>query len=119
MSSDRISKIRCKIVRPSELETPKDQIIQVDKKFGVSFVPRPSTYTGATILKDVSERKDQIKEKVTAEKPNSLLSLTPICFQNTDLILNTWLFMCLDQGHDFRAGDSRNVNLHTKCGEII
>ena len=119
MSSDRISKIRVKIVWPLELETPKDQIIQVDKKFGISFVPRPSTYTGATTLEDVSERKEKIKEKVKAEKPNSLLSLTPICFQNTDLILNTWLFMCLNQEHDFRAGDSRNVNLHTKCREII
>lgn len=43
-------------------------------------------------------------------KPNSLLSLTPICLQNTDLILNTSLFMCLDQGHDFRAGDNRTIN---------
>ncbi len=36
-----------------------------------------------------------------------LLNLTPVCLQNTNNIINTLLFMCLDQGHDFRDGGSR------------
>lgn len=36
-----------------------------------------------------------------------LLKLTPIYLQNTDTILNTLLFMCLDQGHDFHDGSAR------------
>lgn len=38
---------------------------------------------------------------------NKLLNLTPIYLQNTDTILNTLLFMCLDQGHDFHDGSAR------------
>jgi hypothetical protein len=36
-----------------------------------------------------------------------LLNLTPIYLQNADNILNTLLFMCLDQGHDFHDGSAR------------
>lgn len=36
-----------------------------------------------------------------------LKSLTSICLQETDTILNTLLFMCLDQGHDFHDGSAR------------
>lgn len=38
---------------------------------------------------------------------NQLLDLTPIYLQKTDTILNTLLFMCLDQGHDFHDGSAR------------
>ncbi len=38
-----------------------------------------------------------------------LLDLTPVCLQNTDNILTTLIFMCLDQGHDFRDGGSRTL----------
>lgn len=41
----------------------------------------------------------------------SLLNLTPVCLQNTNNIMNTLLFMSLDQGHDFRDNSDRtNVN---------
>lgn len=46
--------------------------------------------------------------EVTAINRN-LLDLTPVFLQKTDTIFNTLLFMCLDQGHDFRAGDSRTT----------
>jgi len=36
-----------------------------------------------------------------------LLNLTPIYLQNTDNILNTLIFMDLDQGHDFHDGSAR------------
>jgi hypothetical protein len=36
-----------------------------------------------------------------------LLELTPLYLQKTDSILNTLLFMCLDQGHDFHDGSAR------------
>jgi hypothetical protein len=36
-----------------------------------------------------------------------LLNLTPIYLQNTDSILNTLIFMNLDQGHDFHDGSAR------------
>jgi len=36
-----------------------------------------------------------------------LINLTPINLQKTDNILNTLLFMCLDQGHDFHDGSAR------------
>ena len=39
-----------------------------------------------------------------------LLNLTPVCLQKTDTILDTMLFMCLDQGHDFRDGSKRTLN---------
>lgn len=38
-----------------------------------------------------------------------LLNLTPICLQNTNNIINTLMFMCLDQGHDFRDEGGRTV----------
>jgi hypothetical protein len=38
-----------------------------------------------------------------------LLDITPVILQDTSTILNTLIFMCLDQGHDFRAGDSRTT----------
>lgn len=38
-----------------------------------------------------------------------LLDLTPVCLQNTNNIMNTFLFMCLDQGHDFRDKSSRTL----------
>jgi hypothetical protein len=38
-----------------------------------------------------------------------LLDLTPVCLQNTDNILNTLIFMCLDQGHDFRDESQRTM----------
>lgn len=37
----------------------------------------------------------------------SLLNLTPVCLQNTNNIINTLIFMCLDQGHDFRDTSKR------------
>ena len=49
---------------------------------------------------------DEKKEGIIKRK---LLDLTPVCLQKTDTIFNTLLFMCLDQGHDFRAGDSRTT----------
>jgi hypothetical protein len=36
-----------------------------------------------------------------------LLNLTPLYLQNTDSILNTLIFMNLDQGHDFHDGSAR------------
>jgi hypothetical protein len=36
-----------------------------------------------------------------------LLNLTPVYLQNTDNILNTLIFMNLDQGHDFHDGSAR------------
>jgi hypothetical protein len=38
-----------------------------------------------------------------------LLDLTPVCLQNTANILNTLIFMCLDQGHDFRDESQRTM----------
>lgn len=37
----------------------------------------------------------------------SLLDLTPIYLQNTNNIINTFIFMNLDQGHDFHDGSAR------------
>lgn len=51
---------------------------------------------------------NQGDEEVTVIN-HKLLDLTPVCIQKTDTIFNTLLFMCLDQGHDFRAGDSRTT----------
>jgi hypothetical protein len=39
-----------------------------------------------------------------------LLDLTPVCLQNTNNIINTLIFMCLDQGHDFRDKSARTLN---------
>lgn len=47
----------------------------------------------------------EISQATTAEPP--LLSLTSVYSQKTDTILNTLLFMCLDQGHDFHDGSTR------------
>ena len=36
-----------------------------------------------------------------------LLNLTPVYLQNTENIVNTLIFMNLDQGHDFHDGSAR------------
>ena len=36
-----------------------------------------------------------------------LLDLTPVYLQNTDNIVNTLIFMNVDQGHDFHDGSAR------------
>jgi len=51
-----------------------------------------------------------LAENDTSNNEKTLLNLTPVYLQNTDNILNTLLFMCLDQGHDFHDGSSRTKN---------
>ncbi len=46
----------------------------------------------------------------SATQKISLLDLTPVCLQNTNNIMNTLIFMCLDQGHDFRDKSNRTLN---------
>jgi hypothetical protein len=50
--------------------------------------------------------KEDLIKKTSFSK---LLDVTPVLVQDTASILNTLIFMCLDQGHDFRAGDSRTT----------
>lgn len=48
-------------------------------------------------------------EPTTTITGTKLLDLTPVCLQNTNNIMNTLIFMCLDQGHDFRDKSSRTL----------
>lgn len=53
---------------------------------------------------------------MTEEKKEiPLLDLTPVCLQNTNNVMNTLLFMCLDQGHDFRDTSDRTNVAGTKA----
>ena len=119
-SSDRKSKVLSRITRPDQGTSVIPSVEKLPlKPAGVSFVPAQSTDTGATTLPDESLTSIVEDKSVVTPAPvvtptvevnqKSLSSLTPICIQNTDSILNTLLFMCLDQGHDFRAGDSRTT----------
>lgn len=93
-----------------------------DKPAGVSFLRSPSIDTGATSLPD--ESLTPIVEDKTVVEPElapagevnskSLLSLTPVCLQKSDTILDTMCFMCLDQGHDFHDGSSRTQTIARK-----
>lgn len=56
-----------------------------------------------------SKRKIDKTNYISETNYLKLLDLTPVLLQDTSTIMNTLLFMCLDQGHDFRAGDSRTI----------
>ena len=62
------------------------------------------------MLQENTEKNIEENIEIATHIPGQkLLDLTPVCLQNTNNINNTLLFMCLDQGHDFRDTSKRTM----------
>jgi transcription termination factor NusB len=108
----------------SDIRKEKRGRYDEDEKQGNDYEMSEDKSEGETEGKTEGEMSDdeekghegETEGKMSIDEPDEvatikrkLLDLTPVCLQKTDTIFNTLLFMCLDQGHDFRAGDSRTT----------